>query len=97
MLLAILHRHGGLQLNDQNVFVNVVGGVKVTKTSIDLALILALVSSFKDNALPQDLVIFGEVGLPGEIRPVPNCQERINEAEKHGFKRAIVPFNNMPK
>jgi len=97
MLLAVLHRHGGLQLNDQDVFVNVVGGVKVTETSIDLALILALVSSFKDNALPQDLVIFGEVGLSGEIRPVPSGQERINEAAKHGFKRAIVPFNNMPK
>lgn len=97
MLLAILHRHGGLQLNDQDVFVNVVGGIKVTETSIDLALILALVSSFKDNALPQDLVIFGEVGLSGEIRPVPSGQERINEAAKHGFKRAIVPFNNMPK
>jgi DNA repair protein RadA/Sms len=97
MLLAILHRHGGLQLNDQDVFVNVVGGVKVTETSIDLALILALVSSFKDNALSQELVIFGEVGLSGEIRPVPSGQERINEAAKHGFKRAIVPFNNMPK
>ncbi len=65
MLLAILHRHAGLQLNDQDVFVNFVGGVKVTETSIDLALILALASSFKDNALPEDLVIFGEVGLPG--------------------------------
>ncbi len=97
MLLAILHRHGGLQLNDQDVFVNVVGGVKVTETSIDLALILSLVSSFKNIALPQDLVIFGEVGLSGEIRPVPSGQERINEAAKHGFKRAIVPFNNMPK
>lgn len=97
MLLAILNRHGGLQLNDQDVFVNVVGGIKVTETSIDLALILALVSSFKDNALPQDLVIFGEVGLSGEIRPVPSGQERIKEAAKHGFKRAIVPFNNMPK
>ena len=97
MLLAILHRHGGLQLNDQDVFVNVVGGVKVTETSIDLALILALVSSFKNHALPQDLMIFGEVGLSGEIRPVPSGQERINEAAKHGFKRAIVPFNNMPK
>jgi DNA repair protein RadA/Sms len=97
MLLAILHRHGGLQMNDQDVFINVVGGVKVTETSIDLALILALVSSFRDNALPQDLVVFGEVGLSGEIRPVPSGQERINEAAKHGFKRAIVPFNNMPK
>jgi len=97
MLLAILHRHGGLQMNDQDVFVNVVGGVKVTETSIDLALLLALVSSFRDRALPQDLVVFGEVGLSGEIRPVPSGQERINEAAKHGFKRAIVPFNNAPK
>ena len=85
MLLAVLHRHGGLQMNDQDVFVNVVGGVKVAETSIDLALILALVSSFRDNALPQDLVVFGEVGLSGEIRPVPSGQERINEAAKHGF------------
>lgn len=97
MLLAILNRHGGLQMNDQDVFVNVVGGVKVTETSIDLALILALVSSFRDRALPQELVVFGEVGLSGEIRPVPSGQERINEAAKHGFKKAIVPFNNMPK
>ncbi|MCH2055116.1 MAG: DNA repair protein RadA [Thalassotalea sp.] len=97
MLLAVLHRHGGLQMNDQDVFVNVVGGVKVTETSIDLALILALVSSFRDRSLPQDLVVFGEVGLSGEIRPVPSGQERINEAAKHGFKRAIVPYNNMPK
>ncbi|NQY62391.1 MAG: DNA repair protein RadA [Alteromonadaceae bacterium] len=97
MLLAILNRHGGLQMNDQDVFVNVVGGVKVSETSIDLALIFALVSSFRDKSLPQDLVVFGEVGLSGEIRPVPSGQERINEAAKHGFKRAIVPFNNMPK
>jgi len=97
MLLAILHRHGGLQMNDQDVFVNVVGGVKVTETSIDLALLLALVSSFRDKSLPQDLVVFGEVGLSGEIRPVPSGQERINEAAKHGFKRAIVPLANAPK
>mgnify|MGYP000091049807 CR=1 FL=1 len=97
MLLAVLHRHGGLQMNDQDVFVNVVGGVKVTETSVDLALILALVSSFRNNALPQDLVVFGEVGLSGEIRPVPSGQERIYEAAKHGFKKAIVPFNNLPK
>jgi DNA repair protein RadA/Sms len=97
MLLAILHRHGGLQMNDQDVFINVVGGVKVTETSIDLAILLALVSSFRDRALPKDLVVFGEVGLSGEIRPVPSGQERINEAAKHGFKRAIVPYNNKPK
>ncbi|MDG6882727.1 Lon protease [Phocoenobacter uteri] len=97
MLLAILHRHGGLQMSDQDVFVNVVGGVKVTETSADLALLLALISSFKNRPLPQDLVMFGEVGLGGEIRPVPSGQERISEAAKHGFKRAIVPFANKPK
>ena len=97
MLLAVLHRHGGLQMNDQDVFVNVVGGVKVSETSIDLALLIAMVSSFRDKALPQDLVVFGEVGLSGEIRPVPSGQERINEAAKHGFKKAIVPFGNLPK
>ena len=97
LLLAVLHRHGGLQMSDQDVFVNVVSGVKVTETSADLALILALISSFRNRPLPQDLVIFGEVGLAGEIRPVPSGQERISEAAKHGFKRAIVPFGNMPK
>ena len=97
ILLAVLHRHGGLQMADQDVFVNVVGGVKVTETSVDLALLMAMVSSFRDRPLPQDLVIFGEVGLAGEIRPVPSGQERISEAAKHGFKRAIVPAGNAPK
>lgn len=97
MLLAVLHRHGGLQVGDQDVFVNVVGGVKVLETSADLALLLAIVSSFRDQPLPQDLVVFGEVGLAGEIRPVPSGQERIYEAAKHGFKRAIVPRANVPK
>ncbi|HEJ9414433.1 TPA: DNA repair protein RadA [Proteus mirabilis] len=97
ILLAVLHRHGGLQMSDQDVFVNVVGGVKVTETSADLALLLSLVSSFRNRPLPRDLVIFGEVGLAGEIRPVPSGQERIAEAAKHGFKRAIVPNENMPK
>lgn len=97
MLLAVLHRHGGLMLGDQDVFVNVVGGVKVTETSADLALLLAMVSSFRDSPLDRELVVFGEVGLAGEIRPVANGQERLREAAKHGFKRAIVPKNNMPK
>nr|WP_314265201.1 DNA repair protein RadA [uncultured Moellerella sp.] len=97
ILLAVLHRHGGLQMSDQDVFVNVVGGVKITETSADLALLLSLVSSFRDRPLPRDLVVFGEVGLAGEIRPVPSGQERIYEAAKHGFKRAIVPYANMPK
>lgn len=97
MLLAVLHRHGGLYMADQDVFVNVVGGVKVSETSADLALLLAIVSSFKDQSLPKDLVVFGEVGLAGEIRPVPGGQERLAEAAKHGFKRAIVPKANIPK
>ncbi|MCW9718607.1 DNA repair protein RadA [Avibacterium sp. 21-599] len=97
LLLAVLHRHGGLQMSDQDVFVNVVGGVKVTETSVDLALLLALISSFRNQPLPRDLVVFGEVGLAGEIRPVPSGQERISEAAKHGFSRAIVPFANKPK
>ena len=97
ILLAVLHRHGGLQMADQDVFVNVVGGVKVTETSADLALLLSMVSSLRDRPLPQDLVVFGEVGLSGEIRPVPSGQERISEAAKHGFRRAIVPAANMPR
>jgi len=97
MLLAVLHRHGGLFMADQDVYVNVVGGVKVTETGADLAVLLAIVSSFRDRALPHDLVVFGEVGLAGEIRPVPSGQERLQEASKHGFKRAIVPKANCPK
>ena len=97
MLLAVMHRHGGLQMADQDVFVNVVGGVRVSETGADLALLLALVSSFKNKILPHDWVVFGEVGLSGEIRPVANGQERIQEAAKHGFKRAIVPSSNAPK
>ncbi|UZE95628.1 DNA repair protein RadA [Alkalimarinus alittae] len=97
MLLAVLHRHGGLHCGDQDVFVNVVGGVRVTETSADLAALLAVVSSFRSICLPQDMVIIGEVGLSGEIRPVPSGQERVHEAAKHGFKRAIVPKANAPK
>jgi DNA repair protein RadA/Sms len=97
MLLAVLHRHGGLQVDDQDVFANVVGGVKVLETSADLALLSAIVSSFRDRPLPQDLVIFGEVGLSGEIRPVPSGQERLAEAAKHGFRRAIIPRGNAPR
>ena len=97
MLLAVLHRHGNVQMNDQDVFVNVVGGVKIGETGADLALLLAMVSSFRNRSLPRDLIVFGEVGLAGEIRPVPNGTERITEAAKHGFKRAIVPKANAPK
>lgn len=97
MLLAVLHRHGGIMVGDQDVFVNVVGGVKVMETSADLAVLLAIVSSFRDRILPQDLIVFGEVGLSGEIRPVPSGHERLREAAKHGFKRAIVPSANAPR
>ncbi len=97
MLLAVLHRHGNVVTYNQDVFINVVGGVRVNETSVDLALLMAIVSSLRDQPLPQDLVIFGEVGLSGEIRPVPNGQERLREAAKHGFKRAIVPQGNAPK
>ncbi|MBO1255298.1 DNA repair protein RadA [Alteromonas sp. 5E99-2] len=97
MLLAVMHKHGNLQMSDQDVFVNVVGGVKVTETSADLAVLLAMMSSFRNNPLPDDLIVFGEVGLAGEIRPVPNGSERLQEAAKHGFKRAIVPMANKPK
>jgi DNA repair protein RadA/Sms len=97
MLLAVLHRHGGLQVGDQDVFANVVGGVRVLETGADLALLSAIVSSYRDRALSRDLVIFGEVGLSGEIRPVPSGQERLAEAVKHGFRRAIVPRANLPR
>ena len=97
MLLAVLHRHGGIALMDQDVFANVVGGVRVSETAADLALVLAVLSSFRDRPLPIDLIVFGEIGLAGEVRPVPNGQERLREAHKHGFKRAIVPAANVPK
>lgn len=97
MLLAILHRHGHVQLGDQDVFVNAVGGVKVTETGADLGLLLACVSSFRGRPIPKHWVIFGEVGLSGEVRPVASGQERIREAAKHGFTKAIVPAANSPK
>lgn len=97
MLLAVMHRHGGIHTTGQDVFVNVVGGVKVLETGSDLAVLMATASSLKGKALPRDLVIFGEVGLSGEIRPVPNGQERLREAAKHGFKRAIIPRGNLIK
>src|SRR5699024_4029993 len=95
--LAVLHRHGGGQVGDQDVFANVVGGVKVMETGADLALLLAIVSSFRNRVLDRHLVVFGEVGLTGEIRPVPQGQERIAEAAKHGFKKAILPFSNKQR
>lgn len=97
MLLAVLHRHGGIAMYDQDVYVNAVGGVRIVETASDLAVIMAALSSFRDRPLPMDLIVFGEVGLAGEIRPVPNGEERLREAVKHGFKRAIVPTANAPR
>ena len=97
MHLAVLHRHCGVSLADQDVFANVVGGVRIGETASDLALVVAAFSSFRGHALPRDLVVFGELGLAGEIRPVPNGQERLREAQKHGFARAIVPKANRPR
>ena len=97
MLLAVLHRHGGAAVHDQDVFVNVVGGIRVQETAADLPVLLAVLSSFRDRPLPDKLVAFGEIGLSGEIRPVPNGEERLREAATHGFRHAIVPRANAPK
>ncbi len=97
MLLAVLHRHGSVSLADQDVFANVVGGMRIQEPAADLPLLLAALSSFRGRALPQDLVVFGEVGLAGEIRPVAGGEERLMEAAKHGFKRALVPEANKPR
>ncbi len=97
MHLAVLHRHCGIALSDQDVFANVVGGVRITETGADLATLLSVLSSFRNRALPKDLIVFGELGLTGEVRAVANGEQRISEARKHGFKRAIVPYANRPK
>jgi len=97
MLLAVLHRHGGIQAADQDVYLNVVGGVKITETAADLAILAAILSSLRGHPLPDDLIVFGEVGLAGEIRPVRSGQERIAEAVKHGFRHALVPWANRPR
>ena len=97
MLLAVLHRHAGIAMYDQDVYVNVVGGVRITETAADLPVLLSVISSLRDKPLPGETAAFGEVGLSGEIRPVTSGQERIQEAAKHGFKRIIVPWANRPK
>ncbi len=97
MHLAALHRHCGLSLADQDVFANVVGGVRIMETGADMALVAAVLSSFRNRPLPRDLVCFGEIGLTGEVRPVPNGQERLREAQKHGFTLAIAPRANLPR
>lgn len=97
MLLALLQRHSGITMYDHDVFVNVVGGVRINETAADLAVLLAILSSYRDRALPADRIVFGEVGLAGEIRPVQSGQDRLREASKHGFTSAIIPSANAPK
>ena len=97
LLLAVLHRHGGIALGAHDVYLNIVGGLKVEETAADLPALLAAVSSHCDRPLPAELVAFGELGLAGEIRPVPAGEERLREAAKHGFKRALVPSANVPR
>ncbi|WP_091194620.1 DNA repair protein RadA [Formivibrio citricus] len=97
LLLAVLHRHAGIAAFDQDVFVNAVGGVRIAEPAADLAVLLAIVSSLKDRPLPEKLVVFGEVGLAGEVRPVQRGQERLREAAKLGFTHAIVPKANRPR
>ncbi|MCK6406861.1 MAG: DNA repair protein RadA [Rhodocyclaceae bacterium] len=97
MLLAVLHRHAGIVCFDQDVFVNAVGGVRITEPAADLAVLMAIISSLKNKALPDKLIVFGEVGLAGEVRPAPRGQERLKEAAKLGFTRAVVPEANRPR
>lgn len=97
MLLAVLHRHGGIATFTEDVFVNVVGGVRVSETASDLPVLMAVLSSLRDQPIAPDWVMFGELGLAGEIRPVPNGEERLQEAAKHGFRRALVPAKNKPR
>lgn len=97
MLLAVLHRHAGVATFDQDVFVNAVGGVKITEPAADLPVLLAILSSLRDKPLPHGLIAFGEVGLAGEIRPAPRGQERLKEAAKLGFRLALVPKANAPR
>jgi DNA repair protein RadA/Sms len=97
MLLAVLNRHGGVSLQEHDVFVNVVGGIQIGETAWDLPVVLALASSLRDKALDQGLVAFGELGLTGEVRPVAYGEERLREAQKQGFKVALVPKENVPR
>lgn len=97
MLLAVLARHGGIITASDEIYANVVGGIRVTETSSDLAILVGVVSSLRDRVIEHDCVYFGEIGLNGEIRPVANGQARLNEVAKHGFKRAIIPKSNVPR
>jgi DNA repair protein RadA/Sms len=97
LLLAVLHRHAGIACYDQDVFVNAVGGVRITEPAADLAVLMAIVSSLKNRPLPPKLVVFGEIGLAGEVRPVQRGQERLREAAKLGFTQALIPHANRPR
>ncbi|MFZ2450758.1 MAG: DNA repair protein RadA [Methylovulum miyakonense] len=97
MLLAVLARHGNIMTAQDEIYANVVGGIKVTETGSDLAIVMSVVSSLKNKVVPQDVLFFGEIGLSGEIRPVANGHARLNDAAKHGFKKAVVPKANAPK
>jgi len=97
MLLAVLHRHAGVSTGDQDVFVNAVGGVRISEPAADLAVMLAIASSLRGRALPKGFIAFGEVGLAGEVRPAPRGQERLKEAAKLGFSIALIPKANAPK
>jgi DNA repair protein RadA/Sms len=97
MVLAVLHRHGGVSLQEHDVFANVVGGLDIDEPAWDLPVALALASSLREVPLPHDLVVFGELGLTGEVRPVTFGEERIREAAKLGFRRALVPEANLPR
>ena len=97
LLLAVLHRHAGIACFDQDVFINAVGGMKITEPAADLAVLMAIVSSLTNRPLPAKLVVFGEVGLAGEVRPVQRGQERLKEAAKLGFTHALIPEANKPK
>jgi DNA repair protein RadA/Sms len=97
MLLAVLHRHAGVACMDQDVFVNAVGGVRISEPAADLAVMLAITSSLRGKALPKGFIAFGEVGLAGEVRPAPRGQDRLKEAAKLGYTTAIIPKANAPK
>jgi DNA repair protein RadA/Sms len=97
MLLAVLSRHGGIATAQDEIYANVVGGIKVTETGSDLAIVIGVVSSLRNRVIPQDMFFFGEIGLSGEIRPVANGHARLSDAAKHGFKQAVIPKANLPK
>ena len=97
MLLAVLSRHGGIVTATDEIYANVVGGIKVTETSSDLAIVVGIVSSLRDKVIAHDVFFFGEIVLSGEIRPVANGHARLNDAAKHGFKIAVIPKANRPK